>query len=282
MDDVVEQLQRLGLSGYEAKAYVALVGSGEPLNGYEVAKRSGVPRSTVYETLAKLVARSAAFEVRGESPSAVEYVPLPPTTLFGRIRDETEDAIERVVPMLGKLTVRPTVRLTHTLPNRSDVLFRSQDLVAGAREKIRLWAWPEELTELTPALRRADRNGVSVSIVTFGDDFEPVGRVTKQLLASAEEVQRVLGCSLLVLVADEVDVVVAGVLGTEGWGVYSDDPAIAILASEFIELDIASQEFIGWVGLEKLEEFRRQHPEYLRRRANIVDVLRRAAQHTTS
>ena len=49
---------------HEAKAYVALVAAGGPLNGYEAAKRSGVPRSTVYETLAKLVARGAAFEVR--------------------------------------------------------------------------------------------------------------------------------------------------------------------------------------------------------------------------
>ena len=40
------------------------VAAGTPLNGYEVAKRSGVPRSTVYETLAKLVGRGAAYEVR--------------------------------------------------------------------------------------------------------------------------------------------------------------------------------------------------------------------------
>src|SRR5262249_33872361 len=43
----IERLQELGMSGYEAKAYIALVAAGEPLNGYEVAKRSGVPRSTV-------------------------------------------------------------------------------------------------------------------------------------------------------------------------------------------------------------------------------------------
>ena len=79
---MVEELQRLGMSGYEAKAYVALVAAGGPLNGYEVAKRSGVPRSTVYETLAKLVGRGAAYEVRA-GEDGVGYISLPPSALLG-------------------------------------------------------------------------------------------------------------------------------------------------------------------------------------------------------
>ena len=85
IDQVVEQLQAVGLSGYEAKAYTALVQAGCPLNGYEVAKRSGVPRSTVYEVLGKLVARSAAYEITDDA-GAVEYVPLSPTMLLSRFR----------------------------------------------------------------------------------------------------------------------------------------------------------------------------------------------------
>ena len=74
-DKALELLKQAGMSGYEAKAYTALLGAGEPLNGYEVAKLSGVPRSTVYETLGKLVARGAAFQVTEDDN--VSYVPLP-------------------------------------------------------------------------------------------------------------------------------------------------------------------------------------------------------------
>jgi hypothetical protein len=80
---VIEELQHLGMSGYEAKAYVALVAAGSPLNGYEVAKHSGVPRSTVYETLGKLVGRGAAYEVRAGEAS-VGYISLPPNALLDR------------------------------------------------------------------------------------------------------------------------------------------------------------------------------------------------------
>ena len=65
-------------------------GGGQPLNGYEVAKASGAgPRSTVYETLAKLVARGAAYEVRSGEES-IEYMPLPPASLVSRPRREID------------------------------------------------------------------------------------------------------------------------------------------------------------------------------------------------
>src|SRR3954467_3727444 len=100
---VVEELQRLGMSGYEAKAYLALVAAGSPLTGYEVAKRSGVPRSTVYETLAKLVAREAAFEVRADPESTI-YVALPPDTLLRRVRRVFDDNLDRLSGSLAAVT----------------------------------------------------------------------------------------------------------------------------------------------------------------------------------
>ena len=69
---VTEELQRLGLSGYEAKAYVALVSAGEAVNGYEVAKRSGVPRSTVTPRVASRAARTSAMRAM---PSGTCQVP---------------------------------------------------------------------------------------------------------------------------------------------------------------------------------------------------------------
>ena len=53
MADVIALLLQLGFSEYEARAYLALL-QRNPLNGYELAKVSGLPRANVYAVLQKL------------------------------------------------------------------------------------------------------------------------------------------------------------------------------------------------------------------------------------
>ena len=278
--DVVAQLQRLGMPGYEAKAYVALVAAAEPLNGYEVAKRSGVPRSTIYETLAKLVARDVTFEVHSSDPDVVEYIPLPPATLFARLRDETEDAIEKAAAVMGRLNTRPTVRYTVTLPSRDDVRNRCIDVIASATKRLRLWVWPEDLVDLEPALRRAAASGVEVDIVGFGEPL-PFGRYVPFAFATAEEVRQMLGCNLLIAVREDEEAIVAGLAGEDAWGIYTDDPAIVTLAREFIELQKGFQQFARFVGPEKVSEWRVSE-RVPSPRSPAVRLLRRLTESTES
>jgi sugar-specific transcriptional regulator TrmB len=240
VDEIIEQLRRVGMSGYEAKAYVALVAAGRPINGYEVAKRSGVPRSTVYETLGKLVARSAAFETTIDG-NAVEYVALPPRTLFGRLRDETEDAVERLQHLFSQLSTPSVVHFTHSLATRADILARSQDLIASARTELMMFIWPEELETLEPSLRRAVAAGTDVVVMFFGDGDPDIGQIFHHVAADPHHIEEDLGCRLHLLVADRAEVVVAGLADQDGWGILTDDPAIAMVVREFIRYDITSQ-----------------------------------------
>jgi len=56
MPTLVRRLVDIGLIEYEARATMALLRLGRA-SGYQVAKESGVLRSTVYEVLAKLGTR---------------------------------------------------------------------------------------------------------------------------------------------------------------------------------------------------------------------------------
>src|SRR5258707_1022455 len=100
-DELVQSFQDIGMSGYEAKAYLALSPADEPLNGYEVAKRSRVPRSTVYETLGKLLSRGAAFEVQAAGGS-VQYLALPPDALVSLERTSFDARLARLSEMLPR------------------------------------------------------------------------------------------------------------------------------------------------------------------------------------
>jgi sugar-specific transcriptional regulator TrmB len=264
---VIENLQSLGMSGYEAKAYVALVAAGQPLNGYEVAKASGVPRSTVYETLGKLVARGAAYEVRSGDES-IEYMPLPPASLVSRLRREFDSSLESLEDSLARVAVLPEAHLIHNLSRHEDIISRAADVVTGARRELFLSGWPEDLCLIKPLVRKADRAGIDVSVMSFGEDDDPVGRTYSHRFSTPEVVYRNLGCRLLVVVADRQEVLIGGFLEDDAWGVYADDPAVVLVAVEYVRHDIAMQVLAERVGPDKVRDFWLSDPELMRLRSD--------------
>lgn len=260
MRDVVEQLQRLGMSGYEAKAYVTLVGAGQPLNGYEVAKRSGVPRSTVYETLGKLVTKGAAYELRG-SDDATDYLPLPPRSLLERMRREFTDSIESLEVALPAIVAPPKAYLIHNLKDAGALLDRAEDVVAGARGDLFVSIWPQEMELLSPLIRRAVERGVETSVMHFGTAREPVGNLYEHRFPAPGGVPEGEGAAkedpdhrLLVVVGDRREALVGGFAGGTAWGVYTEDPAVVAMAVEYVRQDIALQIVAGRVGHEAMRE----------------------------
>jgi HTH-type transcriptional regulator, sugar sensing transcriptional regulator len=233
-------LKDAGLSGYEAKAYLALLAGGQPMNCYEVAKASQVPRSTVYETLAKLVARGAAFEVaNGTDP--VSYVPLPSEALIGRIRRESNETIlglEQVLPTIGAAL---SARVVQHLTGRAEVMTRAIDVVESAQRTLWLSIWPQESGDLRAGVDAAVGRGVDVFTIAYGDLAPLKGRVYAHSYSSPEVVEQRLGCRLSIVVADHEQATIAGVSGDTVWGMWSDDRAVSLLAAEHVRHDIALQ-----------------------------------------
>lgn len=71
---MVEQLQRLGLTSYEARAYVALTGR-DSFTAAQVARVAGLPRQRIYDVLGSLVQRGLAAARPG---NVVKYAPTEP------------------------------------------------------------------------------------------------------------------------------------------------------------------------------------------------------------
>jgi sugar-specific transcriptional regulator TrmB len=257
-EQVVQQLRSLGLSGYEAKAYLALIGAGGPLNGYEVAKRSGTPRSTVYETLGKLVARGAAFEVRG-SASATSYVPLPPDALLRRLRAEFERSVDGLAATLPLIAEPPAGPIAHHIEGRQAVLVRAADIIAAATGELHVSAWADDLAELGPALRDAGRRLVEVSVLRFGSPVaagpraDDAGATFDHVFSSPDVVMDRVGCRLLVLAADRREVLIGATVTGATWASYSDDPAVVLVAVEFIRHDIGFQVLAERIGVAEVD-----------------------------
>ena len=87
MDSAVFRLTQVGFTEYEAKAYRALLEE-HPLTAYEIAKKSGIPTSKIYEVIRKLEKRSAIQAIHGDRSRL--FLPLPHDELIENIRAGTD------------------------------------------------------------------------------------------------------------------------------------------------------------------------------------------------
>src|SRR4051794_14609110 len=94
-------LQELGFGEYEARAYVALL-QHNPVNGYELAKASGIPRANVYAILQKLEERGAV--VRSDEMTGVRYAPVPPTEVIQRLGQRVQGILQAAQEALDDLS----------------------------------------------------------------------------------------------------------------------------------------------------------------------------------
>ncbi len=69
---MVDSLISFGLTRIEATIYITLLSHGS-MTGYEIAKETGISRSNVYNSLATLVEKGAAYTMEGE---ASKFVPV--------------------------------------------------------------------------------------------------------------------------------------------------------------------------------------------------------------
>ena len=92
-------LEGLGFSQNEEKVYTTLLRN-KMLNGYEIAKLSGVSRSLVYEVVNRLVGKGILIRLEGE-PNY--YIPLEYDKLIARMKKESEEAIDRAEEFLKGL-----------------------------------------------------------------------------------------------------------------------------------------------------------------------------------
>jgi len=153
-------LQELGFGEYEAKAYVALVGTGQ-CTGYEVAKAAAVPRANVYAVLDRLIARGAAQ--RFDTAEGVRYAATPAPRMLRRLEQKHQRTLAAAREGLATLGPPDEVPPAFTLRGGKELLERARAGVDAAHEDLLLAIQPTEAAPLADALRQASARGVRVT-----------------------------------------------------------------------------------------------------------------------
>lgn len=90
--DVIESLQQVGLTQYEAEAYHTLLLEG-PLTGYQLGKRSRVPLPRSYDVLQRLSERGLALVQPGDPP---RYLAEDPARFLEQLQRSMTSRIEEL------------------------------------------------------------------------------------------------------------------------------------------------------------------------------------------
>lgn len=174
MDELIENLKEIGLNGYEAKVYVALLKK-YPATGYEVAKRADIPQARAYDTLKTLENNHI---VTGSDSKPVAYTPINPKELTKRYRrkiSSTLEFLEKKLPSVKDDHFEPVLNLSGSHSIYSKIV----EIIRNAKREIFMEIWSYDFKFYEEELRDAYNRGVDIKIVgydglvcTFGTVFE--------------------------------------------------------------------------------------------------------------
>jgi len=162
MNSIIDQLQQLGFSEYETKTYVALLQQ-HPLNGYALAKKSGVPRANIYAVLQKLEERGAVVPVT--VAEGVVYSPISPDDLISQLGSHISAVLTSAQRELKALALPTEQTYVQNMQGSNQLLEHARELINTARERLLIALWQPEANTLAESLVQAQARGVQINIL---------------------------------------------------------------------------------------------------------------------
>jgi len=130
---LISNLEKLGLTENETKAYVGLVSLREA-TAREIHELTNVPRAKVYELL-KVLAKKGYLEVRRGTPTYFRAVD--PKQIIGKIKDEFFDCTTETLNQLNELSYElPKSSPVWCIQSEWGIKNRIREILAGAKEEL--------------------------------------------------------------------------------------------------------------------------------------------------
>ncbi len=171
--EIIQVLTRLGFSEYEAKAYITLL-QNNPLNGYELARESKLPRANVYSVLEKLEDRGAV--VRLETPSGTRYAPVPPEELTQHLDDQMRGYLAEASNLLGALSQPLQYDYIWNSHGYESLVEHARFLITQAKHSLLIANSPQESLILSKSLDDAAKKNVDIVTLCLEACQEECGR----------------------------------------------------------------------------------------------------------
>jgi len=169
LERLVDPLRRLGLTEYEARAYISLAELG-PSNPRDVAQRAKIPYPSSYDALKTLVSKGWA-EAAASRPTI--YTPRAPAVIGRETITGLREAFEQLDKIYRDVSSRtPRAEIIYTVMGRDRVLKKMFEMLDRAEKTVTIvLPWGSPLNSLIlRKLQDLERRKVEVRLMTDSSD----------------------------------------------------------------------------------------------------------------
>jgi sugar-specific transcriptional regulator TrmB len=252
LKDLLPDLQALGFSEHESRAYLALYRL-QPATAYEVSKLAGLPKANAYAVLESLTKKEAAQPI---SQTPVRYVAVAPKVLFERIATATSKRCAKLIDTIPDVAESSDRGYVWSISGEEATSAKIESMIDGATSH--LWIKTSEaiLLPYRPALVRAARRGVAIMIILFGTDTEKFrfGGASRTYLHEGNGVPVGIAHFLVTLTVDFAEALVTEIGGQQR-GSYTRNRPIVHLAETMLRHELYFAEIFEKFGAPIQKEF---------------------------
>jgi HTH-type transcriptional regulator, sugar sensing transcriptional regulator len=233
MENLIQQLKKIGFNEYEAKAYVALVKQGT-VTAYQVSKGSGVPRARIYDVLTNLVDKGIVL--KEEIEDSAQYSPLPVDIFLQKAESDWQSNYKVISESLKRLETtenKPDNRVM-TLRNRETIISYCQALLKKAEKRVVISMWDDMYDMLKENLQETAAR-VNVQGITLHVE-NPVKHVDVHRITTFTETPS--SEHWFILSIDAKEMIYGPSLEDRSIAFYTDDPVHIYLLEDYIWHDV--------------------------------------------
>jgi Cd2+/Zn2+-exporting ATPase len=241
MENLISNLTRIGFTEYEAKVYLALLAA-SPSTGYQLSKKSGVPRSMVYEALGRLAGRGAVlqtFEGR-----ATLYRPLPPAALLDRYEEDQQHMLAGLRSGMEKIYHSSDEDKVWSIRGQRAVFSYATQMLRETQRDIYTVLNDPAIFALESELAAIDQRGIDINALLTGESSLSFGQVAFHPPLESELQQL---ADTLVIVADNQRALIASTK-QEMVATITSNRNLVLMARQFVWMELFAQRIYTKLG----------------------------------
>jgi sugar-specific transcriptional regulator TrmB len=168
---LADKLAILGLSPYEARAYIALIAHGYG-NADVIANTAQIPRTSAYKVLQSLESKGYAIATQGRPKI---FKPEPPGNIYERFKSDLEETFEKLSLLHEVVHERGMPQMIFTIAGKEKVIEKIGELLDMTTKSFMICtpAFSSVRDRLHKKFQNAVNRGVKITVITGPTQGKP-------------------------------------------------------------------------------------------------------------